>query len=384
MLTKGIKFENFKSVFKNSLVKKNLKIILNENNQVLSSLGNLYKDSYKKKDISKYKKYLNYRVIGMGGSSLGTKAIYDFLKKKIKKNFYFFDNLQNEIKNIKKKRHVNLIVSKSGNTVETIVNSNLLINKSDKNIFITEKKNSFLNSLAEKLKADIIHHNNYIGGRYSVLSEVGMLPVELMGLNPNNFRKFNSLIKNKKFINSLVLNVASLMYFVKKKKFNSIIINYDEKSESIFKWYQQLVAESLGKKKTGILPVISNMPRDNHSVMQLYLDGFNNNFFTFFYVNDQKSPKIKNNLILNSQNFLKNKSVKQISLSQKKATENVFRKKKMPFRSFQIKSRNEQTLGELFSFFILETILLGKCLNLDPYNQPAVELIKKETKRLLI
>ena len=384
MLTKGIKFENFKSVFKNSLVKKNLKIILNENNQVLSSLGNLYKDSYKKKDISKYKKYLNYRVIGMGGSSLGTKAIYDFLKKKIKKNFYFFDNLQNEIIGIKKKRHVNLIVSKSGNTVETIVNSNLLINKSDKNIFITEKKNSFLNSLAEKLKADIIHHNNYIGGRYSVLSEVGMLPVELMGLNPNNFRKFNSLVKNKKFINSLVLNVGSLMYFVKKKKFNSIIINYDEKSESIFKWYQQLVAESLGKKKTGILPVISNMPRDNHSVMQLYLDGFNNNFFTFFYVNDQKSPKIKNNLILKSQNFLKNKSVKQISLSQKKATENVFRKKKMTFRSFQIKSRNEQTLGELFSFFILETILLGKCLNLDPYNQPAVELIKKETKRLLI
>ena len=384
MLTKGIKLENFKYVFKNSLVKKNLKIILNENNKVLSSLGNLYKDSYKTKDISKYKKYLNYRVIGMGGSSLGTKAIYDFLKKKIKKNFYFFDNLQSETINLKKKKYVNLIVSKSGNTVETIVNSNLLISKSDKNIFITEKKNSFLNSLAKKLKAEIIHHNNYIGGRYSVLSEVGMLPAELMGLNPNNFRKFNNLIKNKKFINALVLNVGSLVYFVKKKKFNSIIINYDEKSESIFKWYQQLVAESLGKKKTGILPVISNMPRDNHSVMQLYLDGFNNNFFTFFYVNDQRSSKIKSNLLLNSQSFLKNKSVKQISLSQKKSTENIFRKKKMPFRSFQIKNRNEQTLGELFSFFILETILLGKCLNLDPYNQPAVELIKKETKRLLI
>ena len=384
MLTKSIKFKNFKSVFKNPLVKKNLKIILHENNQVLTSLGNLYKDSYKKKEISKYKKYLNYRVIGMGGSSLGTKAIYDFLKKKIKKNFNFFDNLQNEIKNSKKKNHVNLIVSKSGNTVETIVNANLLINRNDKNIFITEKKNSFLISLAEKLKADIIYHNNYIGGRYSVLSEVGMLPAELMGLNPNNFRTFNSLIKNKKFINSLILNVGSLLHFIKKKKFNSIIINYDEKSESIFKWYQQLVAESLGKKKTGILPVISNMPRDNHSVMQLYLDGFNNNFFTFFYVNEEKSSKINNNLILNSQSFLKNKSIKQISLSQKKATENVFRKKKIPFRSFQINKRNEQTLGELFSFFILETILLGKCLNLDPYNQPAVELIKKETKRLLI
>ena len=61
-----------------------------------------------------------------------------------------------------------------------------------------------------------------------------------------------------------------------------MIINYDEKADSLFKWYQQLVAESLGKNKNGLLPIVSNMPKDNHSVMQLYLDGFQNNFFTFF------------------------------------------------------------------------------------------------------
>ena len=238
--------------------------------------------------------------------------------------------------------------------------------------------------MAQKLKAEIVHHNNFIGGRYSVLSEVGMLPAELMGLNPNYFKNYNNLVKNKNFINNLISNISSILYFSKQKKFNSIIINYDEKSESIFKWYQQLVAESLGKKKKGILPIISTMPRDNHSVMQLYLDGFEKNFFTFFYVNEKKSLKINNNLILNSHGYLKNKSVSQISLTQKIATENVFRKKNIPFRSFKIEKRDEKTLGELFTFFILETILLGKCLNLNPYDQPAVELIKKETKKILV
>ena len=79
-----------------------------------------------------------------------------------------------------------------------------------------------------------------------------------------------------------------------------MIVNYDDKSENLFKWYQQLVAESLGKKKNGLLPIISNMPKDNHSVMQLYLDGYDNNFFTFFIVNDLQSERIKNQNILTS------------------------------------------------------------------------------------
>ena len=260
----------------------------------------------------------------------------------------------------------------------------LLVKNKEKNYFISEKKNSFLYLLAQKLKAEIVHHNNFIGGRYSVLSEVGMLPAQLMGLKPNNFKSFNNLVKNKNFINNLISNVSSILYFSQQKKFNSIIINYDQKSESIFKWYQQLVAESLGKKKKGILPMVSVMPRDNHSVMQLYLDGFNNNFFTFFNVSEKKSLRINNNLILKSQSYLKNKNISQITFNQKIATENVFRKKNIPFRSFTIQKRDEKTLGELFTFFILETILLGKCLNLNPYDQPAVELIKKETKKLLL
>tara|TARA_B100000035_G_C20956648_1_gene534522 strand:+ start:358 stop:993 length:636 start_codon:yes stop_codon:yes gene_type:complete len=211
-----------------------------------------------------------------------------------------------------------------------------------------------------------------------------MLPAELMGLNSNNFRQFNSLIKNKKFMDSLILNVSSTLYYIKNKKFNSIILNYDEKSQNLFYWYQQLIAESLGKKNKGLLPIVSSLPKDNHSVMQLYLDGFKNNFYTFFYVHENKTKKINAENLLSSHKFLKNKNLNHIIFAQKKATENVFNRKKIPFRSFEIKKRDEKTLGELFTFFILETILIGNSLKINPYDQPAVELIKKETKKILI
>ena len=126
------------------------------------------------------------------------------------------------------------------------------------------------------------------------------------------------------------------------------------------------------------------MPKDNHSVMQLYLDGPKNNFFTFFHVKENNSIKIYKDTILSSHHYLKNKNLSQIILSQKLATEKVFFNKKIPFRSFEIINRDERTLGELFCFFILETILIGRALKINPYDQPSVELIKKETKRLLI
>ena len=383
MLSSGIKFNPFKFYQTTKNLKTRLEKLINSKSQVLNSLDKSYKFSYDKKRILRFKKNKNFRVIGMGGSILGTQAIHDFLRHKIKKKFIFIDNLKSAQKK-ETKTFTNIVVSKSGNTIETIVNANLLIKKSDQNIFITENKPNYLNILAKKLKSEIIHHNNYIGGRYSVLSEVGMLPAELMGLNPKKFKNYNSLIKDKRFLRSLLSNVASTLYFMRKKKFNSVILNYDEKSENLFKWYQQLVAESLGKKNKGILPVVSMMPRDNHSVMQLYLDGFKNNFFTFFYVNEKKSEKLNNYKILSEKNYLKNKDTNKIIYAQKIATENVFKKKNIPFRSFEIKARNEKTLGELFCFFILETILIGQALKVNPYDQPSVELIKKETKSLLV
>ena len=384
MITNGIIFKNFLINKKFKQVSKDLNHILKKKNQVIRSLSGSYKNSFDIKKLNKYKKFKNFRVIGMGGSSLGTEAIYDFLRKKIKKNFSFVNDLDVSNKNKKEKNRLNLVVSKSGETLETIVNANFMINKLDKNLVLTENKDNYLYRLAQNLKAEVIHHNNFIGGRYSVLSETGMLPAELMGLDSKKFRQLNSLIKNKKYLNALISNVSSTIFFLKKKKHNSVIINYDKRSENLFLWYQQLIAESLGKKKKGLMPIVSNMPKDNHSVMQLYLDGFTNNFFTFFFVHEKGSQEIINKYIHNSKKFLKNKRLLDLTYAQKQATENVFRVKGIPFRSFEIIKRDEKTLGELFNFFILETILLGRAIKVNPYDQPAVELIKKETKKILV
>ena len=382
MLSKNINFKNFNHKPINKKLKKQFSDIINTNNETLKSLTTEYKYHYKKKLIKKFKKEKVLKIIGMGGSILGTQAIHDYLKKKIKKEIFFFNNIKTDLKI--EKKSTNIIISKSGNTLETIVNSNILIKKNEKNIFITESQDSYLRSLALKIKAEIINHNNFIGGRYSILSEVGMLPAELMGLDESKFKQLNNLIKNKSFINSLISNVNSTLFFIKNKKFNSIILNYDSSANNLFNWYQQLISESLGKKGKGILPIISLMPRDNHSLMQLYLDGPKNNFFTFFYTLEKNTLKLNNNKIFKSHDYLKNKTVDKIKYCQKIATENVFLKKKIPFRSFEVKKRDEKSLGELFCFFILETILLGRALNVNPYDQPSVELIKKETTKVLI
>ncbi len=384
MLTKNIQFNGFGIKKNKTKIKSNIlkKLDNYKDHKLIQSFSKDYMYDFTQSEIKKFKKFKSYNLIGMGGSSLGSKAIYKFLKPKIKKKFTFLDNLNSKKNNIINNKNLNIIISKSGGTLETIANySSIKANK--KNLFICENSNNYIKSLARKLNCKIINHKNYIGGRYSVLSEAGMLPAIFMGLKPDKFKNFNNLVKNNNFINSLVDSVASISHFLINKKFNSIILNYDELSLDLFSWYQQLVAESLGKDSKGILPLVSSMPKDNHSLMQLYLDGPGNSFFTFFDVDDHDNRKIINTEILTPLNYLKNKNLYQIKSAQKKATETVFRKRNIPFRSFKVLSRSEEALGELFTFFMLETILLADFMKINPFDQPSVELIKIETKRIL-
>jgi len=378
----NIKLENFKiDKKKNNKVNLILKKILRQNTEIIQSLKENYKDKYNKKFIKKFNKFKKINIFGMGGSILGSKALYNFLSLS-KKNFSFIDNFpKNSFKRFSKK-DLNVIISKSGNTLETIANSNALIKDWKQIIFISENKRNYLTSLADKLKSEIIHHNNYIGGRFSVLSEVGMLPADLMGHNPKKFRRLNQLIKNKNFYNSLINNVSCMYNFYLKGKTNSIILNYDTSANDLFLWYQQLTAESLGKNNKGILPIISSMPSDNHSLMQYYLDGPKNHFFTFFFTKE-KSIKIGKKLKHKTPHNISGKTLNQISYAQFLATKKVFTEKNIPFRSFEISRKKEETIGSLFIYFILETILLGNLMKVNPFDQPSVELIKVETKKFL-
>ena len=377
----------YSRIFKN--VVKNLDISLD----TFHILSNKFKFNFEKKDIDQFKRFKNVVIIGMGGSILGSEAIYLFLRKKIKKNFLFLDNIDlDKLKKFSNKvrsdKTLFIVISKSGNTIETLSNFIALriIKKNSKNIvIISEKNNNSLYRLSKKMKLQHIEHKNYIGGRYSVLSEVGMVPAYLMGLNIKKIRK-NLLThfktKNKIFLKDSVVKLTNLL--VNNKFQNLIFFNYVPQLEKFLYWNQQLIAESLGKKEKGFLPLISNAPKDHHSLLQLYLDGPKDKLFYIFSTERFNDKKIITKNLDKNLDFLNNKSLNQIKIAQKNAFIKVLKRKKIPFREFIIKDFSEESLGELFSYFILETALIGKLSNINPFDQPAVEEVKIGTKKLLV
>jgi len=370
----------------------NITINLDTSENVFNSLSYKFKLSFKIKDLNKFKRFNKVVVIGMGGSILGAEAIYLFLKKKIKKDFLFLDNIdEDELQRIKSKQKLNkilfIIISKSGNTIDTLSNIRALkiIKTRSKNIIIiSEKKQNPLYLLAKKMKLFHIEHKSYIGGRYSVLSEAGMVPAYLMGVNILKLRK-NLLnhfsAKNKIYLKDSSIKLAGIL---QKKKLNTLIFfNYIPQLNKFLYWNQQLIAESLGKKGKGFLPIISSAPRDHHSLLQLYLDGPKDKLFYVFSTDIDNKKKINSNILGKELNFLNNKSLSQIKIAQKNAFLKALKKKRIPFREFKIRDLSEQVLGELFSYFILETAIVGKLVNINPFDQPAVEEVKVNTKKIL-
>ena len=204
MLSKKNFFQNYNlnsSTFKRNFIKtkkifENFKLDFEVEIPLLQSYEKNYKMNFSSKTMKKFSKYQNIIIFGMGGSILGSKCIYSFLKNKIKKKIFFFDNLDpnlhaqyRKIKDIKNSCFI--VISKSGNTLETITNLSIVFSNSlirNKLIIITEIKSSALSFIADKFGAEVIEHNNFISGRYSVLSEAGMLPAMLMNLKIERFK----------------------------------------------------------------------------------------------------------------------------------------------------------------------------------------------------
>ena len=386
------KFLNYKLIKK---ISKNYKKIFNEilfeknnPNKIFNLFSENFRFNFDLNEIQKFKKFKKIAIIGMGGSILGSEAINNFLEKKIKKKVYFFDNLEQEkISNFKKNNNLKnilfIIISKSGNTIETLSNVLYLniIKKNSKNIIlITEKKNNFLLSLVQKYNLFFVEHKKSIGGRFSVLSEVGLLPAYLMGINIKKLRlNIKKIFKKKEnlILKKSTINLAALLST--KKLTNLIFLNYAPELEKFLFWCQQLIAESLGKNGYGFLPVISNAPKDHHSLLQLYLDGPKNKLFYIFSLDE----KYKASYLRSSLKFLNKKSLKDIKFAQKNALIQSLKKNNIPFREFKIKKISEDVIGELFSYFMFETIVVGKLLKINPFDQPAVEQVKNITKKIL-
>ena len=386
-------FLNFNT---SSTFQKNLELSLKKSEKLYiefeegkSEILNSFTKKYQKK-IRKLKERIKYKekkiVIGLGGSSSGAKALSFFMDDKI----VYFDNL--DYKYLKKffsennlTEYTFFIISKSGDTFETLALLNLLIIESQKyknfNIFdymiiITEDKDSILKNFSEKKNIKFLEHNPNIGGRFSILSETGMLPFLEDEINVGDVsEKFINLLKDYKSDLSPIKNVAILVTCLDKMKLNiycNLIYNYRLKHFSY--WFHQLHAESLGKNGFGMTPITSICPKDHHSMMQLFIDGPKDKFYNIFSPPDEIYYKE-----FIEQGFYNIESYSPFELLDKqfKSTIEVFREKKIPHRVINLTNHEDPlNLIELFSYFILETILLGKVLGIDPYGQPAVQLIK--------
>ena len=364
-------------------------LLINKENFFFNTLSAKYQKTLSsKKKILKRKLHKNILVIGMGGSVLGSRMFSSFFG--LDKNYYFLDNLNNSVINDFIKKDLSkfsiFIISKSGKTLETLTNCNIILNNLrkrkkniSKNFIVISERNNILSNFARKNNLIFFEHNTNLSGRYSVLSEAGLLMFNL------DYKKIiqgiNSVLK-KGLNQNLIRNAATLLTLMTKFKINThVSLIYSHNLLSYGYWHQQLLAESIGKKGKDFTPIISECPKDHHSIMQLYLDGRKNKFFTFFKtINNKPGQPIKDYF---DQKFKKN-SLNNIIESQFNATINVFKKNLIPFRVVLIDQKKPiQSFISLIVYSMLETVILCKALNLNPFNQPAVEEIKKETYSLL-
>ena len=374
-------FEKCSKIFENLLNSKE--------NFFFDTLSEQYqKNLFLKKILFKKKLHKKILVIGMGGSVLGSKMISSFFS--LDKNYYFLDNLNDVAVNDLIKKDLSMftifVISKSGQTLETLTNCNIILNSFkkrkknlSKNFIIISEKNNILFNFAKKNSILFFEHHPNLSGRYSVLSDPGLLMFNL------HYKKIilgiNSVLKGN-LKKDLIKNTAAILSLMKKSEIDThVSLIYSNNLLNYGYWHQQLLAESIGKNGKDLTPIISECPKDHHSIMQLFLDGNRNKFFTFFKIANKKIDRsIKDHF---NQKFRSN-SLNNIINAQFNATISVFKKNFIPFRVILIDPKKPtQNLISLLVYSMMETVILCKALDLNPFNQPAVEAIKKETYSIL-
>jgi glucose-6-phosphate isomerase len=325
-------------------------------------------------------KFTDVVVVGIGGSILGVQMLHEILYKNSPKTpkFHFIDSIDPNLvasfeKPLKNKKTLFVFISKSGNTLETVTAFSLIspLHKPEQIIVITENKNGLLYQYAKKKNIKIFEMPKYVCGRYSVFTNAGLIPLTLMGVD------VKKLLNGAKKVETsgIAEKLSSLTHYLylKKKKTTLALFPYIDCFEYFNKWTIQLIAESLGKSsKIGPLPISLKGPQDQHSILQLLLDGPKDKWILFFELN-----KFEKDYILGSLKY------SQILKAEKIGTEKALTKKKIQNVTISIDKLDEENLGELIFTFEIAVALSGELLKVNPFNQPAVEIGKKITRSLL-
>ena len=348
------------------------------------------KNYFSQYDFSLFKKK-KYRVhvFGMGGSSLSAKLLMQFLApEKINSELFIYDNpsliqLESNLSGIKiSKDDLFIFISKSGNTVETKFFLHWIIKYLKKNnvkniykhfLIITENKNNYLNNFAHKNNIRTFEHDPRIGGRFSIFSITALLPILALGYSLgnllNSFKKAKEKIKKNH--KKLALNIISSQNYERKKGLNIVIgLNYHDKLRTLNEWYRQIFAESLGKNKKALNYISAFGSIDQHSQFQLFIDGPRDKQFLFFKINNSIRPinSIKNLLFRNNLlSTLEKGAIKTLELE------------KFLVNQIEIEE-NFDDYSYLLIYLIFDIYLRAKKEKINFLDQPAVEVLKKNTR----
>jgi len=346
-------------------------------------------------------------VIGVGGSSLGSQALIQACNKVIENRpkIHFADNLcptnfPQLLASLDPKHTHILAISKSGNTLEVLVQLSIILEWLDKSkckynehlTAITGNQKSPLSELITKHNIPWLEHINLLGGRFSILSNVGMLPAAIAGIKVDEVRGgaqdvINSMknASNSAKVQSAI-GAAHLVSQLYKKSINvSVLFLYSEKLRKFGEWYCQLWAESLGKNGVGTTPIVANGPLDQHSQLQLYMEGPRDKSYSFITVGSDADTKVT---IPNKIDMLKNVGISGLTMNDivnamSEGTLHAISETGQPVRHLHIKKLDERTIGQLFMHFFLETKFASALLNVNPYGQPGVERGKVITREFL-
>ena len=390
---------NFKNINNNQNIDQNISSIIKKipSLNILSD-ENLLEETKKISHQFREKKE-KIIIFGTGGSNLGARALNNIiLNNNISLEFY--DNID-PINFEKNFQDINfdttgfLVISKSGTTPETLSQFSCIYQKSielskvkefcSNTLIITEFKESPLYRIAKDNNCLLLEHHKDIGGRYSIFSNVGIVPAIISGLNINElFNGASEVIYNINKYKPYDLG----RYLTQKEnlKFtNNVLMTYSDSLYFFGKWYLQLWAESIGKKNKGITAIHSVGTTDQHSQLQLYLDGPKDKYFTFITTDhSNKGMKINNEIFKNTSiNYFQDKTMGDLMQAEQLATIETFKLNNFSFREIYIPKIDEKNLGKLISFSIIETIASCIYLDVDPFDQPAVEQGKKLTKTYL-
>ena len=369
---------------------------ITKNNKDLKQIKELYEKIYKTVN--------QFCILGTGGSSLGAQALIGLTPKKQNESVYFYDNIdplffENNLNQHNLSKTCFVIISKSGSTAETLGQLGAIIkifidlnikNLISKNfIIITENRNSPLNKIATKYKILKLEYEKEIGGRFSVFSNVGLFPAFIAGIDINEVRNgakevLNCVLEKN---NTLPFESAALLVAIHKiKKVNiNVLLTYNDSLIKFGEWFRQLWSESLGKNGLGSTPIHSIGTTDQHSQLQLYIDGPKDKFFSFIKNIHSTEGLLMDYATLKDcgMDYIAGKKMGDLMEAEQNATLKTLINNKLPVREIQIDKITPRTLGGLMMYYFLETISAGLILNIDPFNQPAVEESKKLTRNFL-